>query len=136
MKCYAFDTSALLTLRDNEPGAEQVADLLYQAQNGKIKALVCFISLMEIMYRVWKDEGEQDGRLAYEQVHSLPVSIVHESAPLLEKAAVLKATHRLSLADAWIGAMAILEGATLVHKDPEFDSLQCRQMTLPYKKKS
>ncbi len=136
MKCYIFDTSALLTLRDNEPGAEQVADLLYHAQNGKIKALVCFISLMEIFYRVWKDEGEQDGRLAYEQVQSLPVSIIHESATLLEKAAALKATHRLSLADAWIAATAILEGATLVHKDPEFDYLQCRQMTLPYKEKS
>jgi len=82
MKCYIFDTSALLTLRDNEPGAEQVADLLYQAQKGKIKALVCFISLMEMFYRVWKDEGEQDGRLAYEQIHSLPVSIIHESVPL------------------------------------------------------
>ena len=135
MKCYVFDTSALLTLRDNESGAEQVADLLYQAQNGKIKALVCFISLMEMFYRVWKDEGEQDGRLAYEQVHSLPLSIIHESAHLLEKAAAIKATHRLSLADAWIAATAIMEGATLVHKDPEFDYLQCRQMILPYKKK-
>ena len=104
MKCYIFDTSALLTLRDNESGAEQVADILYQAQNGEIKVLVCFISLMEMFYRVWKDEGEQDGRL--------------------------------SLADAWIAATAILEGATLVHKNPEFDSLQCRQMTLPYKEKS
>ena len=135
MKCYVFDTSALLTLRDNESGAEQVADLLYRAQKGKIKALVCFISLMEMFYRVWKDEGEQDGRLAYEQFHSLPLSIIHESAPLLEKAAAMKATHRLSLADAWIAATAILEDATLVHKDPEFDYLQCRQMTLPYKEK-
>jgi ribonuclease VapC len=91
---------------------------------------------MEIMYCVWKDEGDQDGRLAYEQVHSLPVSIIYESAPLLEKPTVLKATHRLSPADAWIGAMAVLEGATLVHRDPEFDSLQCRQMILPYEEKS
>ena len=56
MKCYVFDTSALLTLRDNESGAEQVADLLYQAESLKIKGLVCFISLMEVLYRVWKDE--------------------------------------------------------------------------------
>lgn len=136
MKCYVFDTSALLTLRDNESGAEQVADLLYQAESVKIKGIVCFISLMEVLYRVWKDEGEQEARLAYEQVQSLPLTIIHESTPLLEKAAAIKATERLSLADAWIAATAILEGATLVHKDPEFGCLQCRQMTLPYKGKN
>jgi len=32
MKRYLLDTSALLTLRDDEPGADQVADILYQAQ--------------------------------------------------------------------------------------------------------
>jgi len=133
MKCYVFDTSALLTLRDNESGAGQVADLLYQAESGKVKGLLCFISLMEVLYRVWKDEGEQEGRLAYEQVRSLPLIIIHESVPLLEQSAVIKATHRLSLADAWIAATAIQEGATLVHKDPEFECLQCRQITLPFK---
>jgi len=136
MKCYVFDTSALLTLRDNESGAEQVADLLYQAESVKITGLVCFISLMELLYRVWKDEGEQEARLAYEQVQSLPLTIIHESAPLLEKAAAIKATERLSLADAWIAATAILEGAILVHKDPEFGCLQCSQMALPYKGKN
>lgn len=136
MKCYVFDTSALLTLRDNESGAAQVADLLYQAERGKIKSLVCFISLMEVLYRVWKDEGEMEGRLAFEQVQSLPVTIIHESAPLLEKAAAIKATERLSLADAWIAATASLENAILVHKDPEFVDLPCHQMALPYKGKN
>lgn len=135
MKCYVFDTSAILTLRDNESGAEQVADLLYRAERGKAKVLISFISLMEVLYRVWKDEGEQEGRLAYEQVQSLPLTIMHERPALLEKAAVIKATESLSLADAWIAATAIMEEATLVHKDPEFASLQCLQMVLPLKKK-
>ena len=38
---------------------------------------------MEVLYRVWKDEDERAGRLAYEQ---------------------LKARYSLSLADAWIAA--------------------------------
>lgn len=135
MTSYLLDTSALLTLRDNESGAEHVAELLYQAASGEGKGLICFISLMEVLYWVWKDEGELEGRLALEQVQSLPLTIIHESPPLLEKAAAIKATHRLSLANAWIGAAALLEGATLVHKDPEFDCLDCLQITLPYKKK-
>lgn len=135
MKCYLLDTSALLTLRDNEPGAGQVAEILYQAQRGEVKVCISFISLMEVLYRVWKDEGELEGRLAYEQVQSLPLTVLHENASLLEKAAAVKAVERLSLADAWIAATAILEGAILVHKDPEFESLQCPQLVLPLKKK-
>ena len=91
------------------------------------------MSQMEILYRVWKNEGEQAGRLAYEQCKSLPIDWVRESPELLEKAAELKATCRVSLADAWIAASALLQGATLVHKDPEFETVQCQQLALPYK---
>ena len=76
-KCYVFDTSVILTLRDNEPGAEHVSDFLYRAERGKVKVLISFISLMEVLYRVWKDEGEKEGRLAYEQIQSLPLTIHH-----------------------------------------------------------
>ena len=130
MKRYMMDTSALLTLRDNEAGADEVAELLHRSRQGKNICFICFISLMEILYRVWQDEDETAGRLAYEQCRSLPIKIIHESRSLLEISARLKATHRLSLADAWIGASALQEGATLVHKDPEFLALDCPQLTL------
>ncbi|MBW2163681.1 MAG: PIN domain-containing protein [Deltaproteobacteria bacterium] len=133
MKRYLLDTSAFLTLRDDENGADQVAELMYQAQNGKSQCFACFLSLMEIFYRVWKDENEQTGRLAYEECQSLPVKWVHETKSLLEKSAEIKAKNRLSLADAWIAASAIQEGAILVHKDPEFILLDCPQLVLPYK---
>ncbi len=133
MKRYLLDTSALLTLRDNELGAEQVAEILYAAQQGNVQCLGCFMSLMEVFYRVWKDESEQEGRLAYQQCLSLPIEWVHEHALLLEKAAEFKACHRLSLADAWIAATATLQHAVLVHKDPEFAPLPCQQAVLPYK---
>ena len=38
-------------------------------------------------------------------------------------AAQIKASHRLSLADAWIAAAALQSGATLLHKDPEFRAI-------------
>ncbi|MEE9351069.1 MAG: PIN domain-containing protein [Thiotrichaceae bacterium] len=133
MKAYLFDTSALLTLRDDEEGAQIVADLLQQAQNGKIQCFGCFITQMEILYRVWKDENEQAGKLAYEMVMSLPINWIHEDKHLLELSASIKATHSLSLADAWIAASAIQQNAFLVHKDPEFKVVECLQLELPYK---
>ena len=133
MKRYLLDTSALLTLRDNESGADQVAEILYQAQQSKAQCFGCFMSLMEVLYRVWKDENEQEGRLAYQQCLSLPIDWIHEHGALLEKAAEIKAMHPMSLADAWIAATALLKGALLVHKDPEFTALVCQQLILPYK---
>ena len=39
----------------------------------------------------------------------------------------------VSLADAWIAACSILEGAILVHKDPELEALGYEQFLLLYK---
>lgn len=64
MKRYLLDTSALLTLRDNEPGAARVSEVLQQAAKGKARCYACFMSLMEVLYRVWRDETEASGRLA------------------------------------------------------------------------
>ena len=114
-----LDTSALLTLRDDEPGADRVEQALKQPQH----CCACFMSRMEVLYRVWKDEDERAGRLAYEQLKALPLHWVEASEPLLEQAASIKARHSLSVADAWIAAAAQQVGATLLHKDPEFRAI-------------
>jgi predicted nucleic acid-binding protein len=120
---WLLDTSALLALRDNEAGAERVAALLRRAISGQGQVLACFMSRMEVLYRVWKDEDERRARLADAQLQSLPIVWVGASDPLLEQAAALKACHALSVADAWIAAAARQEGAVLLHKDPEFQAI-------------
>ena len=119
MPAFCLDTSAILTLRDDEPGAERVAMLL----EGPDPCFACFMTRMEVLYRVWKDEGERSGRLAYEQLQSLPIQWVDQTEPLLLEASRIKALHRLSVADAWIAAAALLSRATLLHKDPEFEAI-------------
>lgn len=114
-----LDTSALLTLRDDEPGADRVEQVL-EAPN---TCCACFLTRMEVLYRVWKDEDERAARLAYEQIRALPLQWIEASEPLLERAASIKARHALSLADAWIAAAAQQVGATLLHKDPEFRAI-------------
>ncbi len=133
MTVYLLDTSALLTLRDDEPGAERVGDLLEQVQLGTVRCFGSFMSLMEVLYRVWRDEGEAAGRLAYEQCLALPVVWLHETPELLKRAAAIKAHHPLSVADAWIAASAIEQGAILIHKDPEFKVVPVLQEPLPWK---
>ena len=119
MPAFCLDTSAILTLRDDEPGAERVAMLL----EGPDPCFACFITRMEVLYRVWKDEGERSGRLAYEQLQSLPIEWVDQTEPLLLEASRIKALHRLSVADAWIAAAARLSRAILLHQDPDFEAI-------------
>jgi predicted nucleic acid-binding protein len=134
MSGYLLDTSALLALRDDEPGAERVSQLLQATDQNALPCYGCFLSLMEVFYRVWKDEGEAAGREAYADCLALPIQWVHESPPLLERAAMVKATHPLSVADAWIAAAALELDAILVHKDPEFEKLPgLLEERLPYK---
>ena len=89
----------------------------------------------KVCYMAGDDSGfdMMEGALLVLESLNLPIDWVRESPKLLEKAAELKATCRVSLADAWIAASALLQGATLVHKDPEFETVQCQQLALPYK---
>lgn len=120
MTRFCLDTSTLLTLRDDEPGADRVEEIL----ESQARSVACFISRMEVLDRVWKDEGERAGRLAYEQLQALPIDWVEASEPLLISAAQIKANHFLSLADAWITASALQSSTTLLHKDPEFQLIE------------
>lgn len=134
MSGFLLDTSALLALRDDEPGAARISQILKEANNGGLPCHGCFMSLMEVFYRVWKDEGELAGREAYADCLAMPIQWIHESPKLLERAASIKATHPLPLADAWIAASALENDATLVHKDPEFEELPgLVEERLPYK---
>lgn len=130
MSGFLLDTSALLALRDNEQGANRISELLSDSS----PCYGSFMTLMEVFYRVWKDEGEAAGREAYADCFALPVVWIHESPEILQRAAVIKATHPLSVADAWIAATALELEVTLVHKDPEFEHLpELLQERLPYK---
>lgn len=100
---------------------------------GKAKCYGCFITLIEVPYRVWRDEGQAAGQLAYQQCQALPIEWLSSSESLLLKSAEFKATYPLSIADAWIAACASEQGAALLHKDPEFKPLPITQELLPLK---
>ena len=66
----------------------------------------------------------------------MPALKVESSENVGNIAAQFKAKNRMSVADAWIAALAETEKAILVHKDPEFDQLNdsVQLLRLPYKK--
>jgi predicted nucleic acid-binding protein len=133
MKKFLLDTSAMLALNFDEKGADRVAQLLEQGLRGIVKINACFITQYEFFYTVWKREGEVKARQTFAQLQTLPIEWVNQSPALLVAAAEIKAQHKLSAMDAWVAASAMQVGATLVHKDPEFNSLKLAQEVLPLK---
>jgi len=50
---YVLDTSAILTLREDEEGADQVEKILREAEAGTAEVYGPFMMYMEAYYRVW-----------------------------------------------------------------------------------
>lgn len=119
---FVLDTSALFCLKENEPGASEVEAILRQ-QGKKETVFISFISIMELAYILEQEQGEAAAREGVLQLKQLPIQVVESDEPLALAAARIKAGHKLSVADAWIAATAERLGATLVHKDPEFEPL-------------
>ncbi len=132
---YVLDTSAILALRSDEPGADDVESILRKAESGSAEVYVSFMTYMEAYYRVWRVEGEESARRVYAELLALPVSRIDVTDGILLRAGAIKASYRLSVADAWIIASAVELEASLVHKDPEFEQVQdiVSLISLPYK---
>jgi predicted nucleic acid-binding protein len=131
---FVLDTSALLCLKENEAGASEVEAILRE-RGKKETVFISFMSVMELAYILEQEQGETAAHQGILQLKQLPVQIVESDEPLGLAAARIKAGHKLSVADAWIAATAERLGATLVHKDPEFEPLAklVRLKALPWK---
>jgi ribonuclease VapC len=117
---FVLDTSALLALRGDEPGANRVAILLQQAARKQCRLLVSFMTRMEVLYLIWREEGEQAARDAIRLLDSFAIEWVTCEPKILEASAYVKSQGGLSVADSWIAGTAFRHEATLIHKDPEF----------------
>jgi predicted nucleic acid-binding protein len=135
VQIYVLDTSAWLALIEDEEGADLVQQILEKAKSGEVDILVSFMSFMEVMYITLqeRDLGEADERVNL--MAALPITRVESNSSLGIFAAKLKANYRISVADAWIAALAMERNATLVHKDPEFAQIEgvIQVLKLPYK---
>ena len=134
---YVLDSTAFLTMFEDEAGADTVQDLLDRANKSEILVFVSFVTFTEIFYITIREKGEEEAQKRTKLMDALATNRIESSKELSLIAGRLKAAYRLSFADAWIAATAIFYDATLVHKDPEFEQLQgkLKVLKLPYKKK-
>ncbi|MDP2157739.1 MAG: type II toxin-antitoxin system VapC family toxin [Nitrospirota bacterium] len=135
-EAYILDTSALFTYIEDEAGADVVEQLLIDAEEGRIRILVSFISLTELFYITAREKGDTVAQERLALLLSLSITIQESEVLVNTEAGRLKNKHRISLADAYIAALCKIHSGILVHKDPEFEQLTTliKEHRLPYKK--
>ena len=125
MSGIVLDTQALLMLYMDEEGAEHIAGILKQVLDGKTKGYMNVVNLAELYYilcrKSKKVADEKERNIKSFGVRIVPVE---DNTSLWKSAAMLKAKHSLSLADAFAAATAkSLKSKLVTGADPEFDKI-------------
>ena len=112
---YVLDTSALMRLLLDEPGADQVQRIV----EGDNPVALPFMTVMEIQYTLlrWLPRAQVEQIVA--TLRARPVEIVESDLAWGGLAAQVKSRGGLSLADAWIVTLALQQNFTLLHQGPE-----------------
>jgi len=119
-KSFVIDTSALMAFIEKEEGAERVRDILR-----KDTIIIPWLTILETVYISQRELGEEESITRYALIKKLNAKIIWDAdEAILLNAARIKANHSLSLADSVIAAIAHQQKATLIHKDPEYETLQ------------
>lgn len=136
IKLYVLDTSAVFTYLEDEAGADRVEALLEQADRGDAEVLLSFMTVAEVFYITLQEGSEKKALQRLSLLKALSVGIIESNEKISISAARLKASHKISIADSYIAALAKNRKGILVHKDPEYDNLgrMLSVFRLPYKK--
>jgi PIN domain nuclease of toxin-antitoxin system len=113
---YILDACALITYLTNESGAEFVEKILSGAETTTV--IMHKVNLLEIYSAFFRDHGREKADELLKDVLSLNLKIVDDiSDALFREAGRLKATYKISLANAICLAQAQASKATVVSSD-------------------
>jgi len=124
MASYVLDSFAIVAFFRNEAGADEVEKILLGALNGRHQLYLCSINAGEIYYAIWRKSGKAMADLCRTRLLQLDITIIEADLQLTFEAASLKATRKLSFADAHAAALALHLNAILLTGDKEFNSLK------------
>jgi ribonuclease VapC len=119
-----LDSWALMALFNDEPAADEVEALLEKAAAGTHRLLMCVVNWGEIYYSVMRGASPELAGQKEKEIAAMPIELVDAGLDLVRQAAVFKAGHKISYADAFAGALAKIRKAELVTGDREFKTLE------------
>jgi ribonuclease VapC len=119
-----LDSYALMAFFEDEPGADQVRDLLLKAESGDVQLLMSVVNLGEIWYSIARSTSPETADRYIEEIKGMSVEIVDADWPLTRQAAAFKANGNIAYGDCFAAALAQANKAELVTGDKEFEALE------------
>ncbi len=121
---WVLDSFALLAYLQGEPGMPRVQAILAEAQDDATKVWMSLINFGEVVYAFRRRRGLDATQDMMALVDHLPVHIAGVDRGVVLAAANIKATRRVSYADAFAVALAQEKNAKVVTGDPEFKQVE------------
>ena len=126
MTRYILDACALIAALTDEPGAKVIEPLFLRDD---VKIVMNKLNLLEVYYDIYRRSGSAVADEVLDEIGHSPIQVIPEmTEAVFKEAGRLKATYRISLADAVALAEASITGGSLVTSDHhEFDPVQAAE---------
>ena len=126
---YVLDACALIAVLSNEEGADKVVSIYERALLGKAEIVINAVNLLEVYYDDYRVHGKASADKMIKDVKALSVNIISEiDESLISEAGRLKASYKISLADAIALAQAKVMDARLLTSDHhEMDKIEASE---------
>ncbi len=121
---HVLDSYAMISYLQREKGFETVKQALEKAVQKGVKALMTMVNWGEVYYIIKREEGADTAEAMAEIIDTLPVELLPADRELTRQAAFLKADKKMSYADCFAAAAAIMNKATLITGDKEFREVE------------
>ena len=122
---YVLDACALIAVLKKEEGFDKVTTAYKKANSGEAEIIMNKANLLEVYYGFYKDKGKEFADKIIYSVNKSIINITEISDAVFFEAGRIKASYRISFADAIVLAEASVSGGVLLTADHhELDTLE------------
>jgi len=123
-KALVLDSWSVIAYLEDEPSGQQVADLIAGAHEEGIPIYMTVVNAGEVWYIIAREISEAEANSSLKELRELRIQFVDVDWELTQEAARFKTKNKISYADCYAAALAIVKKADLVTGDREFKAVE------------
>jgi len=118
-----LDAYALIAFLEDEPGADEVRNLLLRAEEGNVKLAMTVVNLGEVWYAIARADSPELADHFIQEIRGMAIEIIDADWLLTHQAAIFKAKGKIAYADCFAAALAKMRRGEIVTGAEEFKRL-------------
>jgi predicted nucleic acid-binding protein len=123
-KSLVLDTWAIIAFYEEEPAAQQVADIIAQANEEGTPLWMSVVNAGELWYLTARETSPAEADATIEELRSFGIKLENVDWEIARQAGVFKSKYKMSYADAMAAALTLQKNGHLVTGDRDFKHLE------------